>query len=215
MQSFVFWRWFNRCAAWMVLIFLMAPILVIIPLSFNGGSFLSFPMDGWSLRWYQQVFNSPQWLFALKNSVLIGVASMSLATVLGTLAALGLNLADFRMKALLMAVLLFSPTIVDPVKTQFAPAVAITAMDLVLKVGNNAWRAVADLALYSLIALAVYLVFVAVRWPIERWWKGRKSEQVSEPDEDPRTLRERMEEDDDLPIRDYERDRSGRMEPRI
>jgi putative spermidine/putrescine transport system permease protein len=116
MQSFVFWRWFNRCAAWMVLIFLMAPILVIIPLSFNGGSFLSFPMDGWSLRWYQQVFNSPQWLFALKNSVLIGVASMSLATVLGTLAALGLNLADFRMKALLMAVLL-SPMIVPTVIT--------------------------------------------------------------------------------------------------
>ena len=51
---------------------------------------------------------------------------------------------------LLMAVLLFSPTIVDPVKTQFAPAVAITALDLVLKVGNNAWRAVSDLALVLL-----------------------------------------------------------------
>ena len=38
---------------------------------------------------------------------------------------------------LLMAVLLLSPTVVDPVKTQFAPAVAITALDLVLKVGNK------------------------------------------------------------------------------
>ena len=115
----------------------------------------------------------------------------------------------------LMAVLLFSPTIVDPARELFAPALAVTAMDILLKVGNNAWRAVADLALYSLIALAVYLLFVAVRWPIERWWKGRQSEHVTEPDEDPRTLRERMEEDDDLPIRDYGRDRSGRMEPRI
>ncbi|RRV37488.1 MFS transporter [Pseudomonas sp. o96-267] len=117
--------------------------------------------------------------------------------------------------AVLVAVLLFSPTIVDPTRELFAPALAVTAMDVLLKVGNNAWRAVADLALYSLIALAVYLLFVAVRWPIERWWKWRKGEQVAEVDEDPRTLRERMEEDDDLPARDYGRDRSGRMEPRI
>ena len=67
----------------------------------------------------------------------------------------------------------------------------------------------------SLIALAVYLLFVAVRWPIERWWKGRDDLQSAEPDEDPRTLRERMEEDDDLPLRGYGRDRNGRMEPRI
>ncbi|UFQ96209.1 MFS transporter [Pseudomonas wenzhouensis] len=115
----------------------------------------------------------------------------------------------------LMAVLLFSPTIVDPARDLFAPALAVTAMDVLLKVGNNAWRAVADLALYSLIALAVYLLFVAIRWPIERWWKDRHGQPASEPDEDPRTLRERMEEDDDLPIRDYGRDRSGRLEPRI
>ena len=101
------------------------------------------------------------------------------------------------------------------IRDRFAPALAVTAMDLLLKVGNNAWRAVADLALYSLIALAVYLLFVAVRWPIERWWKGRDDLQSAEPDEDPRTLRERMEEDDDLPLRGYGRDRNGRMEPRI
>lgn len=69
---------------------------------------------------------------------------------------------------LLMAVLLLSPTIVDPVKTQFAPAVAITALDLVLKVGNNAWRAISDLFMYTMIAFGVYLVFVLIRWPIER-----------------------------------------------
>lgn len=115
----------------------------------------------------------------------------------------------------LMAVLLFSPTIVDPARDLFAPALAVTAMDVLLKVGNNAWRAVADLALYSLIVLAVYLLFVAIRWPIESWWRGRKGEQVAGPDEDLRTLRERMEEDDDLPARDYGRERGGRLEPRI
>lgn len=115
----------------------------------------------------------------------------------------------------LVAVLLFSPTIVDPARELFAPAIAVTAMDLLLKVGNNAWRAVADLSLYGLIAFALYLLFVAIRWPIERWWQGRREEQVSEVDEDSRTLRERMEEDDDLPRRDYGHDRPGRLEPRI
>lgn len=112
----------------------------------------------------------------------------------------------------LVAVLLFSPTIVDPARELFAPAIAVTAMDLLLKVGNNAWRAVADLALYSLIAFALYLVFVAVRWPIERWWQGRQKQPVVE-DEDPRTLRELMEQDDERLAHRYER--GGRLEPRL
>lgn len=116
----------------------------------------------------------------------------------------------------LVAVLLFSPTIVDPARELFAPAIAITAMDVLLKVGNNAWRAVADLTLYALIAFAVYLVFVAIRWPIERWWKGRQGDRGEAVDEDPRTLRERMEDDEDEPSpRGYSRERGGRLEPRI
>ncbi len=80
---------------------------------------------------------------------------------------------------LLMAVLLLSPTIVDPVKTQFAPAVAITALDLVLKVGNNAWRAISDLVMYAMIAFGVYLVIVLIRWPIERAAKARREQKAA------------------------------------
>lgn len=113
----------------------------------------------------------------------------------------------------LVAVLLLSPTIVDPVRELFAPAIAVTALDLLFKVGNNAWRAVADLALYGMIAFALYLLFVAVRWPIERWWKGRQEVVAEEDDEDPRTLRELMEQDDQrLEHRD---ERDGRLEPRL
>lgn len=115
----------------------------------------------------------------------------------------------------LMAVLLFSPTIVDPERELFAPSIAITAMDLLLKVGNNAWRAVADLALYGLIALALYLAFVAIRWPIERWWQGRQDERVDAAEDDPRTLRELMDENDERLARPYEREQGGRLEPRI
>ena len=68
----------------------------------------------------------------------------------------------------IVAVLLFSPTIIDPVKEKFAPAIAITALDLLFKVGNNAWRAISDLFMYFIIAMGLYLVFVAIRLPIER-----------------------------------------------
>ena len=76
----------------------------------------------------------------------------------------------------LMAALLFSPTIIDPVKEQFAPAVAITALDLAFKVGNNVWRAVSDLLMYTIIAFCVYAVFALIRWPIERASKARKAQ---------------------------------------
>lgn len=96
---------------------------------------------------------------------------------------------------LLVLVLLFSPTIVDPGKEQFAPAIAITAMDMLLDVGNNAWRAVADLSMYALIVFTLYLLLVAVRWPVERWWQARKGP-APIADEEP-TLREMMAREDE------------------
>lgn len=80
---------------------------------------------------------------------------------------------------LLMAVLLLSPTIVDPAKTLFAPSVAITAMDLALKVGNNAWRAVSELLMYAIIVFAIYFIFVLIRWPIERSFKARREQKAA------------------------------------
>lgn len=119
---------------------------------------------------------------------------------------------------LVVAVLLLTPTIVDPAKELFAPAIAITALDLLFKVGNNAWRAVADLALYGLIAFALYLLFAALRWPLERRWKARKTAAaLPDSDEEP-TLREMMERDG-APNVDTRYDQNGerrlRIEPRL
>ena len=75
----------------------------------------------------------------------------------------------------LMAVLLLTPTIVDPVKESFAPAIAITTLDLAFKVGNNAWRAASDLAMYGLIAFVLYALFVLVRWPLEKRARERRA----------------------------------------
>ncbi|MCU1722476.1 MFS transporter [Pseudomonas sp. 5P_5.1_Bac1] len=74
----------------------------------------------------------------------------------------------------LMAVLLLTPTIIDPVKELFAPAIAITALDMLFKVGNNVWRAASDLAMYGMIAFALYLIFVAIRLPLEARARARR-----------------------------------------
>ncbi|MGY2374313.1 ABC transporter permease [Pseudomonas sp. SDO524_S393] len=93
-----------------MLIFLVVPILVIVPLSFNEGSFLSYPLSGVSLRWYQEFLGSQEWMRALRNSLVIAPAATLLATALGTLAAVGLSRGEFRGKGLIMAILI-SPMI--------------------------------------------------------------------------------------------------------
>ena len=79
-----------------ILVFLMAPAVVLVPLSFNAESGFTFTEgmlrldpEAFSLRWYERVLGD-DWLNAFGNSILIGLAATALATVLGTLAALGL-----------------------------------------------------------------------------------------------------------------------------
>lgn len=77
------WKWVFNFYSAAILLFLIVPVLVIVPLSFNAGSFLSYPMAGFSLRWYQTFFNSDEWLGALGNSLLIAPLATLLATGLG------------------------------------------------------------------------------------------------------------------------------------
>jgi putative spermidine/putrescine transport system permease protein len=95
----------------LVLAFLVLPILVIVPLSFSAGAFLTFPLPGLSLRWYEEFFTSGPWQLALRNSLIVAGATTVLATALGTLAALGLTRADFPGKTALMGVII-SPMVV-------------------------------------------------------------------------------------------------------
>ncbi len=86
-----------KSSSYLVLLFLILPILVIVPLSFNAEPFFTFTegmlrLDpaAYSLRWYEQIFTDPKWLLSIKNSFIIGIFSTILATVLGTCAAIGL-----------------------------------------------------------------------------------------------------------------------------
>ena len=108
------WGLIARVMAGLTLVFLIAPLLVIVPLSFNSGTFLVYPLQGFSLRWYEDFFMSADWMRSLKNSLIIAPAATLLAMVFGTLAAIGLTRGEFRGKALVMS-LLISPMIVPVV----------------------------------------------------------------------------------------------------
>jgi putative spermidine/putrescine transport system permease protein len=112
------WRTVFTVYCALVLIFLIAPLLVIIPLSFNAEPYftftpkmLAFDPSGWSTRWYEELRNNPQWLLALKNSFMIAVLSTALATFLGTLAAIGLTRQHMPYRGFITALAL-SPMIV-------------------------------------------------------------------------------------------------------
>jgi putative spermidine/putrescine transport system permease protein len=101
-----------------ILFFLIAPILTIIPLSFNAQNFftftpemLSFSPEGYSLKHYEDFFTSGDWQSALKNSFMIAPAATILATALGTLAAIGLSQSHVPFRRAIMAILI-SPMIV-------------------------------------------------------------------------------------------------------
>ncbi|MEQ4618243.1 MAG: ABC transporter permease [Corticimicrobacter sp.] len=95
----------------LILLYLVLPIMAIVPLSFSSSSFLAYPIPGFSLRWYENLLEAPEWIRAAKNSFIVAPAATAIATVLGTLAATGLVKAEFRGKGLLMAILI-SPMIV-------------------------------------------------------------------------------------------------------
>lgn len=102
----------------LVLLFLMAPVLVLVPLSFNAEAGFSFTdgmlrldAEAFSLRWYASIVAEDDWLDALGNSVLIGVGATAIATVLGTLAALGLASPHMPARSALTA-LAVSPLVV-------------------------------------------------------------------------------------------------------
>jgi putative spermidine/putrescine transport system permease protein len=137
------WYWTYRVICALIFLFLIAPILVVIPLSFNAEPFFTFTekmlaLDpkGYSLRWYdslltfghlnadaprdwtwwKQAWEQSTWIQVTKNSLIIGVFSTILATVLGTLAALGLSRPDMPYRKAIMAVLI-SPMIVPLIIT--------------------------------------------------------------------------------------------------
>ncbi|MEO8280858.1 MAG: ABC transporter permease [Ideonella sp.] len=84
-----------------VFIFLMAPLVVVFPLSLSSSAYLQFPPPGWSLRWYEAYFNDSTWMDATYRSLHIAIWTTVLATVLGSLLSFSLVRGRYPGKALL------------------------------------------------------------------------------------------------------------------
>ena len=114
----VLWHFTFRVICGAILIFLITPILVVMPLSFNAENFftftpemLRFDPEGYSLRHYRDFFTSSDWQNALRNSVMIAPVATLLSVSFGTLAAIGLSQPHVPFRRAIMAVLI-SPMIV-------------------------------------------------------------------------------------------------------
>jgi putative spermidine/putrescine transport system permease protein len=103
--------WALRIFVGLVLLFLIAPILAIMPLSFSSDTYFSYPLPGLSLKWYEEFFTNERWYGSLRLSLILATCTTILATTLGTLAALGISRGNLPFRATLMAVLI-SPMIV-------------------------------------------------------------------------------------------------------
>ncbi len=112
------WFYGFRVICGLIFFFLIFPILVIIPLSFNAENFFTFTPkmlaldpEGYSLKHYRDFFTNPDWQQALWNSVTIAPVATLVATAIGTLAAIGLSQSHVPFRSAIMAILI-SPMIV-------------------------------------------------------------------------------------------------------
>ncbi|MEK8025980.1 MAG: spermidine/putrescine transport system permease protein PotC [Pseudomonadota bacterium] len=123
-------RWLHLAFSVAVLVFLLLPLLVVMPLSFNSEPYFTYPMPGFSLRWYETFIERDEWRLALSNTLFIGVASTLLATVLGVPAALGLMHPRLKGGAIVRGLLL-SPMIVPAIITAVGVYFAFSPLGLV------------------------------------------------------------------------------------
>ena len=137
------WHFTFRVICGLIFLFLIMPILIVLPLSFNVEPYFSFTPgmlaldpEAFSLRWYKDIlrngmaapdaplslawfadtWNNAQWMRAIRNSFFIGICATLLSTALGTLAAIGLSRSEMPYRRLIMSILI-SPMIVPLVIT--------------------------------------------------------------------------------------------------
>jgi putative spermidine/putrescine transport system permease protein len=92
----VVWRVILGIFCALVALWLIAPSLIVIPLSFTDKPSFAFPPSGWSTRWYSNFFQDPSWIGALLASFRVGILVAIVATVFGTAAAVALSRSRFK-----------------------------------------------------------------------------------------------------------------------
>ncbi|WP_370302341.1 ABC transporter permease [Pseudooceanicola sp.] len=113
MQGSAF-RIFFQTGAWLVIAFLVLPILVVLPISFTDTSYIGLPKESLSLQHYTNYFSDPEWLRATWTSVWVGLVVATCASVLGTAFAIGCWFLSDR-AAMIARWILITPILVPPV----------------------------------------------------------------------------------------------------
>lgn len=85
-------------------IFLYAPIILLIVFSFNDSRTLALPLKGFTLEWYKELAQADELIKSVINSLILGVISSAIATILGTMAAIGITRFDFPGRSLFLGV---------------------------------------------------------------------------------------------------------------
>ena len=130
-------RWSFTVYCGLVLLFLAAPIVIVVPLAFSSVDFLRFPPPSYSLRWFHNFFSRRDWIEAAVNSFKIGLLTAVLATTLGTAATYGLVRGRSRRKDALYAFFI-SPMIVPNIVF----ALALYYLFSRLRMVGNMWSLV-------------------------------------------------------------------------
>ncbi len=131
---------------------LVVPIAILIILAFGDQSYLRFPPDAYSLRWFESFFGNPGWQRALWSSVVIALIACAVATVLGFFAAYAFVRGDMRAKKLLLSFMLL-PIIIPHVITAIAMYFVSGPLGLV---GNVLWIGIC----HATIALPIVLLIL-------------------------------------------------------
>ena len=146
----------------LVAVFLLMPLVAVVPVSFTPNRFLSVPSGEWSLRHYRALVENPAWAAGVWLSIRIGIASALIATTLGLLFSLGIWMARPRMAALLMGFALL-PMVAPPVVSALTLYFFLTSLNQFNNiVAYDTWAGVALAHAVMISPFAVVLITVAL-----------------------------------------------------
>ena len=140
-------------AAALGILFLVGPLLVIVPISFSPAQYLTFPPTGFSLQWYERFFGRREWMDSVWVSLQVATLSMVLTVILGMLASLPLVRGQFRGKTMIYSIIL-APMIVPVIVTATGTFFFFSKLGMLGTVGAIALG-------HTIVALPIVVIIVS------------------------------------------------------
>jgi spermidine/putrescine transport system permease protein len=141
---------------WIIVVFQYAPLTLLAVFSFNDSRTLALPLQGFTLRWYRQIFNTPTLIESFQNSVAVALVSALIAVVLGGLAALALMRTRFPGRGI-FAVATMVPLVIPGI------ALAVALLVTIVLFGVSLGRPTVVIG-HAVLALPYAALLVAVRF---------------------------------------------------